>query len=53
MGKDIKQIGMSDDELLKKWLSTFGKNVDKKLMEEYISSYGNLLWHLFTWGKVP
>ena len=29
MGEDIKQIGMSDDELLKKWLSTFGKNVDK------------------------
>lgn len=53
MGKDIKQIGMSDDELLKKWLSTFGKNVDKKLMKEYITSYGNLLWHLFTWGKVP
>lgn len=29
MDKDIKQIGMSDDELMKKWLSVFGKVVDK------------------------
>ena len=53
MGKDIKQIEMSDDELLKKWLFVFGKNVDKRLMEEHVTSYGNLLWHLFTWGEVP
>ena len=52
MNKDIKQIGMSDDELMKKWLSAFGKNVDKGLMEEHVTSYGNLLWHLFTWGEV-
>lgn len=53
MGEDIKQIGMSDDELLKKWLSTFGKNVDKELIEEHITSYENFLWHLFIWGEVP
>jgi len=53
MNKDIKQIGMSDDELMKKWLSAFGKNVDKGLIEEHVTSYGNLLWHLFTWGEVP
>ena len=53
MNKDIKQIEMSDDELMKKWLSAFGKNVDKGLMEEHVTSYGNLLWHLFTWGEVP
>lgn len=53
MDKDIKQIEMSDDELLKKWLSIFGKNIDKRLMEEHITSYGNHLWHLFTWGEVP
>ena len=53
MGKDIKQIGMSEDELLKKWLSTFGKRVNKEIMEEHVTSYGNLLWHLFTWGEVP
>jgi len=52
MGKGTKTTLMSDDELMKKWLSTFGKNVDKKLMEEHVTSYGNLLWHLFTWGEV-
>ena len=44
---------MSDDELMKKWISVFGKGIDKGLIEEHITSYGNLLWHLFTWGKVP
>ena len=53
MEKDIKQIEMSNDELMKKWLSIFGKNVDKGLIEEHVTSYGNLLWHLFTWGEVP
>ena len=53
MNKDIKQIGMSDDELMKKWLSVFGKEVDKELIKEHVISYGNHLWHLFTWGEVP
>ena len=34
-------------------MSTFGKDVDKNIMEEHVTSYGNLLWHLFTWGEVP
>ena len=33
MEKDIKQIEMSNDELMKKWLSIFGKNVDKAEIE--------------------
>ncbi len=44
---------MTDTELIKKWLSVFGKSVDKKLIEAHVTSYGNLLWHLFTWGNVP
>ena len=44
---------MSDDELVKKWLSVFGKGVDKRLIEENVTSFGNHLWHLFTWGEVP
>ena len=43
---------MNERELIEKWLSVFGKGVDKKLMEDHVTSYGNLLWHLFTWGKV-
>ena len=53
MKKDICHIEMSDDELVKKWLAVFGKGVDKRLIEEHVTSYGNHLWHLFTWGEVP
>ena len=44
---------MDNRELLNKWLSVFGKGVDKKIIEDHVTSYGNLLWHLFTWGNVP
>ena len=53
MSKVVKYNEMSEDELIKKWLKVFGKNVDKKLVEEHVTSYGNHLWHLFTWGEVP
>ena len=52
MKKDICHIEMSDEELVKKWLSVFGNGVDKRLIEEHVTSYGNHLWHLFTWGEV-
>ena len=45
-------ITMSETELLNKWLSVFGAGVDKQIIEEHVTSYGNLLWHLFTWGNV-
>lgn len=44
---------MDNREFIKKWISTFGKNVDKKLIEEHVTSYGNHLWHLFSWRYVP
>lgn len=44
---------MDNRELIEKWLSAFGKGVDKKLIEDHVTSHGNLLWHLFTWGNVP
>ena len=47
-----KKITMSETELMNKWLSVFGKGVDKRILEEHVTSYGNLLWHLFTWGEV-
>ena len=53
MKKSVKYMEMSDEALMEKWLSTFGKGVDKNIMEEHVTSYGNLLWHLFTWGEVP
>ena len=53
MKKSVNYTEMSDEELMEKWLSTFGKGVDKNIMEEHVTSYGNHLWHLFTWGEVP
>jgi len=44
---------MDHRELLEKWLFVFGKGVDPQLLEDHVTSYGNLLWHLFTWGNVP
>lgn len=45
-------IIMDNREIIEKWLSVFGKGVDKQLIEDHVTSYGNLLWHLFTWGNV-
>ena len=43
---------MNDRELIEKWIAVFGKNVDKNLIKDHVTSYGNHLWHLFTWGEV-
>ena len=51
--KEFEITKLTEEQLIKKWLSAFGKGVDKKLIEEHVTSYGNLLWHLFTWGEVP
>ena len=47
-----KDIVMKIKNIKKEWLSVFGKDVDKKLIREHVTSYGNHLWHLFTWGNV-
>ena len=44
---------MDNYELVEKWLTIFGKDVDKKVINDHVISYGNHLWHLFTWGNVP
>lgn len=42
-----------DNELIRKWISAFGGNVDKRILKEHVLADGNYLWHLFTWGNVP
>ncbi len=39
---------MNNRELIEKWLSAFGKEVDPKMIEDHVTSHGNHLWHLFT-----
>ena len=53
MSRITKNNEMSEDELIKQWLKVFGHNVDKKLIKDHVTSHGNHLWHLFTWGEVP
>lgn len=43
---------MSNNELIRKWLSILGEGVDKEIIRNYVLAYGNFLWHLFTWGNV-
>ena len=43
---------MNEHELVEKWLSVFGEGIDQALLEEHVTSYGNLLWHLFSWEYV-
>ena len=38
---------------IKKWISVFGEGIDKKLIEQRVTSEGNHLWHIFTWGNAP
>ena len=44
---------MDNCKLIERWLSAFGEGVDKNLIADRVTSYGNHLWHLFTWGEVP
>ena len=38
---------------INRWISAFGKDVDKKLIKKHVTAENNFLWHLFTWGNVP
>ena len=38
---------------IKRWLSAFADEVDKKMIKKHVTSEGNFLWHIFTWCKVP
>jgi hypothetical protein len=37
---------------INKWLSIFADSVDENLINEHVTSDGNFLWHIFTWGEV-
>ena len=44
---------MNEREILQTWLSVFGEGVNKTMLGTHVTSCGNHLWHLFTWGGVP
>ena len=43
---------MNDCKLIEQWISTFGEGISSKIIDDYVISFGNHLWHLFTWGNV-
>ena len=44
---------MTDKKLVRRWLSVFGQNVPKEIMDNHVTTDGNHMWHIFTWGNVP
>ncbi len=43
---------MENNQIVKKWLESFGKNVPDSIIKNHVTSCGNHLWHIFTWGEV-
>ena len=50
--KEKRGITVTEHELMEKWLSVFGKNADKKMMEEHVLAPCNFPWHVFSWCGV-
>lgn len=42
---------MSDFE--KRWLKLFASEISEKDIEKYVVSYGNYIWHVFSWELKP
>ena len=40
---------MTKNEFYDKWLSVFAANISQEKKERYIVSYGNYIWHAFSW----
>lgn len=42
---------LSDFE--KRWLKLFASEISEKDIEKYVVSYGNYIWHVFSWELKP
>ena len=40
---------MTKNEFYDKWLNVFAANISQEDREKYIVSYGNYIWHAFSW----
>lgn len=40
---------MTKNEFYDKWLSAFASGISQEDREKYIVSYGNYIWHAFSW----
>ena len=44
---------MTLNEFEKRWLAAFAEGIPKKKLEKYVVSYGNYIWHIFSWKLLP
>lgn len=40
---------MKKEEFYTKWIETFGCNISKSDIKNYVKSTGNFIWHIFSW----
>ena len=45
-------IIMKKSEFYKKWLESFAQGVAQSDMEKHVTSYGNFIWHVFSWELI-
>lgn len=44
---------MTLTEFQREWLTHFAAGIPKSILEKHVTSYGNHIWHLFSWGLLP
>ncbi len=40
---------MTKNELYKKWIEAFASDIPQKIIQKYVKSTGNFIWHVFSW----
>lgn len=50
---DSGDMPMTSQEIVRRWLASFGKDLAPLTIEERATSRGNHLWHLFSYDLVP
>ena len=50
---EVLLLTMTNDEIINRWLFTFGSGVSEEIMINNVLASCNLMWHIFTWGNAP
>lgn len=43
---------MTEQKIISNWLYSFARDVDKQKLSDHVLSYGNYLWHVFSYEYV-
>jgi len=44
---------MTEQKIINNWLYAFARDVEKQKLSDHVLSYGNFLWHVFSYKYVP